>query len=564
MLLSRLLSPTTSNPHRRAATPENPSFNLNSDAAWDTFLGGSATSTGKVVGPESALTWSAWWRGVTLIAKMVAKCPAHVYKTDPFGEFGASLAIDHPAYKLLRRKPNEYQTDFHFKLAIVGHAVNRGNGYAVILRSGPNPTELVLLDPDETQPATAKDGRLWYVTKFGDEERKLPASDVFHLAGFGFDGVRGYPLWQMAKECIGLGLTREQFAGSRYQNGARPGVILSTDTKLKDEAKKTLRSDWERMHSGADNIGRTAVLDNGLKATTLGFSPEQMEEVENSGLTIRDAANFLGVPSSKLGDVGGVKYASKEQDDRNFLSDGLDFWLCAFAAEAWDKLLLESEKDAGTRLVDFDRETLISFDLATKANWYRTATGGRGWMSPAEVREREKMEPRDDEGIDAVLVPLNMGQGGADNDPEDMSDPDAGRPSEEDGAVDEGGAAARGAAETALLHAAGKMINRVAFHARRAAKDGAKYQEFVETLEADHWTVFRSEFKPAEAVARAVNGDGVPGDGQAAEWLLQSLVSDFGRALDTATPKSLAKDVGVLVANMRANLPKQLVVTFLG
>lgn len=558
-----MLSTPTNTTRQRAATPESPQFNLNDPAAWDAFTGGSATATGKAVGPETALTWSAWWRGVTLLAKMVAKCPCHVYETDPFGEFGASLALDHPAYKLLRRKPNEYQTDFQFKLAIVGHAVNRGNGYAFVFRKGSEPSELILLDPDDTEPVVV-DGRVWYANEQVFGKRLVNRADVFHLAGFGFDGVRGYPLWQMAKECIALGLTRESFAGSRYKNGARPGVVLSTDTKLKDEARVRLRTEWERMHAGADNIGRTAVLDNGLKATTLGFSPEDMQEVETSGLTLRDAANFLGIPSSKIGDVAGVKYASKEQDDRNFLSDGLDFWLCAFEAEAWDKLLSQSEKDGGTRLVSFDRDSLISFDLAAKANYYRTATGGRGWMSPAEVRERERMEPREDEGIDEVLVPLNMGQGGANNQPDDPADDGPGAPSEDEGGGEDATtAAARGAAETALLHAAKKMVARVAFHANRAAKDPRKFQEFTETLQEQHATIFRAEFSPAEAVARLANGDGLPSEGEAAGWLLLAIRSRCEDLLNTATPKSLSADVGRKFNELASDLPRQLVVAFL-
>ena len=118
------------------------------------------------------------------------------------------------------------------------------------------------------------------------------------------------------------------------------------------------------------------------------ISPEEMQEVESAGLLLRDAANFLGIPSSKLGDVAGVKFASKEQDDQNFLDDGLDYWLSAFEDEARDKLLLESEKEANSRLVSFDRDSLLRMDAATRANYFRTATGGRGWMSPSSAKAR--------------------------------------------------------------------------------------------------------------------------------------------------------------------------------
>lgn len=369
-----------------AATPENPSFNLNSPEAWES-LGATPTSSGVSLTAETALTWSAWWRGVNLLAKGVAKCPCHVYRTEPSGEYGSTPDLQHAAYRLIRWKPNEYQTAFQFRLALTGHAINRGNGYAYIWRSGPDAIELTLLDPDDTEPVLMG-GQLWYVLKVDGVERKIPAADVFHLRGFGFDGLRGYPLWKMARECIALGLSAEQFRGTRYKNAARPSVVLSTESALDDKTVNRLRGDWERMHTGLDNAHRTAILTKGLKATTLSFSPEEMQEVESAGLLLRDAANFLGIPSSKLGDVAGVKYASKEQDDQNFLDDGLDYWLSAFEDEARDKLLLESEKEANSRLVAFDRDSLLRMDAAARANYYRTATGGRPWMSPAEVRDK--------------------------------------------------------------------------------------------------------------------------------------------------------------------------------
>jgi HK97 family phage portal protein len=174
----------------------------------------------------------------------------------PDGDYGSTAALEHPAYRLLRWKPNEWQTAFQFRLALAGHAINRGNGYAYVYRDGPRPVEMVLLDPDATEPAMVG-GRLWYVTTIAGDERKLPAADVFHLRGFGFDGLRGYPLWQMAREAIALGLSADQFRGAGTRT--RPGrPWCSPPNKINEQAVTRLRNDWERMHTGLDNAHRTA------------------------------------------------------------------------------------------------------------------------------------------------------------------------------------------------------------------------------------------------------------------------------------------------------------------
>lgn len=564
----------------RAATPENPTFNLNSPDAWEAF-GAAGTSTGQSISAESVLTWAAWWRGVNFLAKVLAKCPCQVYETDPEGEYGAAPALMHPAYRLLRWKPNEYQTAFQFKLALAGHAINRGNGYAYIYRNGPAPAELMLLDPDQTDPVMVG-GSLWYVAKIDGEKRKLPHADVFHLRGFGFDGIRGYPLWQYAKECVALGLSAERFRGSRYKNAARPSVVLTTPNKMNDQAMGRLRNDWERMHTGLDNSHRTAVLDNGLNATTLSFSPEQMQEVESAGLSLRDAANFLGIPSSKLGDVAGVKYASKEQDDRNAMEDGADYWLCAFEYEARDKLLLPSEQEANSHLVAFDRDTLIAFDLSTKANYYRTATGGRGWMSPAEVREREHLEPRDEPDIDVILTPLNMGQGGQDNQPRDPADPGSGRPTNEEPGTGDSNAdqtqsgtglyqapvqmsAVREAARVALTDAARRMVRRVAVHGGGPPREPKKYLAWLESFYTDHKEVVRDAFEPARVMALALIGE--PAESAlypVADTFLAQLLAEYGSLADRYSAAKLPAAIEELNDSAASLMTRLMCEKFLG
>lgn len=581
--LARLLS-------RRRPPADGPgAFTLTSPEAVH-YFGGGDTSTGQRLSADKVLTWSAWWRGVTFLAKTLAKCPCAVYKTDPRGEWGMTPALNHPAYKLLRWKPNEYQTAFQFRLALAGHAINRGNGYAWIRRVGPVPVELIILDPDDVTPV-AMDGRVWYVLKVEPgKERKLVAEDVFHLRGFGFDGHQGYPAWQMARESIALGLSAEKFAATRYKNSARPSVVLETPNKMNDQAVIRLRENWEQIHSGVDNAGRTAILDNGLKASKLSFSPEEMQEVESAGLRLRDAANFLGIPSSKMGDVAGIKYASKEQDDRAALEDGADYWLTAFEFEAWDKLLLESEKDANSRIVSFDRDKLISFDLMTKANYWRTATGGRGWASPAEAREAFQLEPSDEPDIERILTPLNMGQGGADNRPRDLRDPEPGRPSEEeandadasseqantsDSNIGESSinigtpltedrmSAVREAARVALADASRRMVRRVALHASRAAKEPRKFCAWVDSFAAEHEAVAVEMLEPARFILMAAT-PGNPLVESVATHLLSEIKGAYGRLAETTSSRFLAESVEKLNAELELAMPGCMCDKFLG
>jgi HK97 family phage portal protein len=405
-LLKRFLSP-------RSATPDNPRFSLNDPVAWDAFADGAPSASGVTVNRETALTYSPWWRGINLLSRDVAKVPLLVY-----GVQGKTRARDqkHPSYFLLRRKANIYQTAQAFKQQITGHAVGGGNGYAYISRRGDSsPAELLPLDPDHTYPVR-ENGKLWYVHEIAGESRKLPAEDVLHLKGYGFDGLQGYNVIRKARDSLGLGMGAARFQTIYFRNSARPAVVLETTSKLDDKQQTTLRESWERMHAGLENAHRTAILQNGLTAKILSFSAEDSQLIETRTFSIREVANWIGVPPHKLGDNSQSAYATLEQENQSYLDESLDPWFCAWEEECWDKLLTEEEKAKETHEIEFLRRALERADSAARAAYLRAALGGRPWVTQNEARAECGLDPSPDPKADEILEPLNMGQGGSNND----------------------------------------------------------------------------------------------------------------------------------------------------
>src|SRR5690606_35546941 len=120
------------------------------------------------------------------------------------------------------------------------------------------------------------------------------------------------------------------------KNNGRPSVLLSTEQILPDGTKKNLAESWGRQYAGADNAGKTAVLDRGLKAQPLSFSNEQTQLVALMQASVRDVANFTGVPASKLGDPTGRNYSTLDQESLAWLDEGLDPWFVCWETQFWD------------------------------------------------------------------------------------------------------------------------------------------------------------------------------------------------------------------------------------
>lgn len=404
MLLDKLFG------RRSIENPAIPLSDFDTATAQEYGLATGTAATGEVVNRSSSLGIAAFWRGVNLITRDVAKLPLIVYRRLPEG--GKERAVRHPAYKLLRNNAHPLIKAFDFKQTLTGHALCYGNGYAYIWRDNAGrPLEMWPLDPEATYPVLERIGnvvKLWYVTRLdGGEERKLPAADVLHIRGLGYDGIRGYDVITYAKETLGLAIGARKYGSIYFKHNARPNVILEYPGELSRDAYQNLRASWERMYQGLDNAHRTAILENGMKATVLSDNAKQSILIEARKFDVKEIANVLGVPPHKLGDDGRTSYASLEQENQAYLDEALDGWLAQWEQECSAKLLTPQQRERDTHFCEFLRSAIVRADLSTRYAAYNTALQG-GWLSRDEIRAMENLSPLPDGQGASYYIPLNV------------------------------------------------------------------------------------------------------------------------------------------------------------
>lgn len=402
---------------------ENPAVPL-SAAFEDTdvydALAGPKTAAGTRVNRSRALGYSAVWRGVNLIAGDVGRLPFRVYRRQGAGK---EPDTGHQAARVMRR-PNDYMTPFTFRQTIQAHALLDGNGYAYIVREveSARPLELLPLDPGRTWPVRAN-GELWYVSEAGEPIKgrrrgarnlvKIPATDMLHIKGLGFDGLCGYPVVKVLRETIGAALAARDYGSRFFANDARPGFALEVPANMKPEAVNNLRESWERLHKGVDRAFRMAILRDGVKLTPYGTgSARDAQLMENRGFDAREIANVLGVPPHKLGDPSRTAYNSLESENQSYHDDTLDRWLVAWEQECDQKLLTEAEKEFETHSCEFTRQALLRVNLAARGTYYSQAIQG-GWLNRDEVRGFENLNPIPGGHGQQFVLPVNVATVGA-------------------------------------------------------------------------------------------------------------------------------------------------------
>ena len=172
---------------------------------------------GKVQSPEDALGLSAWWNAIAIIAGTMGSLPLKLYRKDG----GRRVAVrDDPRYRLMFRRPNDWQTAFEWREMAQGHLLVRGNHYSLIVRDAlGRPAAIVPLHPERVKPEV-RGGEIVYRFRSptGGEEL-IPMQDMLHLRGLrlersygllGGDGCTGVARLLAAAGAVRLAVRREQ------------------------------------------------------------------------------------------------------------------------------------------------------------------------------------------------------------------------------------------------------------------------------------------------------------------------------------------------------------------
>ena len=383
--------------------------NRTSGSAYSFYFGG--TTSGKSVTERSAMQMTAVYSCVRILAEAVAGLPLHLYRYKDSG--GKEKAIDHPLYLLLHDEPNPEMSSFVFRETLMTHLLLWGNAYAQIIRNGKG--EVVALYPLMPNKMTVDrdaNGQLYYQYTRSNEEAptmkgttvNLHPSDVLHIPGLGFDGLVGYSPIAMAKNAIGMAIACEEYGAKFFANGAAPGGVLEHPGTIKDPER--VRQSWQSTFGGSGNANKIAVLEEGMKYTPIGISPEQAQFLETRKFQINEIARIFRVPPHMVGDLEKSSFSNIEQQSLEFVKYTLEPWLIRWEQSIQRSLLSTDEKPL--YFVKFNVDGLLRGDYASRMQGYATARQN-GWMSANDIRELENLDriPAE-QGGDLYLINGNM------------------------------------------------------------------------------------------------------------------------------------------------------------
>ena len=383
--------------------------NRTTGSAYSFFFGGS--SAGKRVNERSAMQMTAVYSCVRILAEAVAGLPLHLYRYKEDG--GKEKAIDHPLYLLLHDEPNPEMSSFVFRETLMTHLLLWGNAYSQIIRNGKGEViALYPLMPDRMKVDRDEHGRLYYEYTVSMDDAptvkgslvRLHPSDVLHIPGLGFDGLVGYSPIAMAKNAIGMAIACEEYGAKFFANGAAPGGVLEHPGTIKDPQR--VRESWQSTFGGSGNSNKIAVLEEGMKYTPIGISPEQAQFLETRKFQVSEICRIYRVPPHMVGDLEHATFSNIEHQSISFAVHTIRPWVVRLE-QAMNRALF-SDKEKGVYYVRLNMDGLMRGDYKSRMEGYAIGRQN-GWMSANDIRELENMNPIPDaDGGNEYLVNGNM------------------------------------------------------------------------------------------------------------------------------------------------------------
>lgn len=379
---------------------------------WEFIWGvmGQTSKAGPVVSPDTAMRQATVYACVNFLCRMMGIVPFHAYTRAP-GAKKRTLALRHPLTRVFGRSPNTRQTPFEFWQFVLLCLLLRGNFYALIQRD-PDTNDilsLVPIMPDKVDVRLGPTGSMIYRV-YGNAALGYPdgsykdynSLQVWHIRGLSMDSIKGMSTIAYHKETIGLGLALVDHGSAFFKNGARPSGVLEHPAAMTDPAYQRLLKYWEETYASAENAGKTAILEEGMKYNPLTMTAEDAQYVDTGKLTRSQICAIFGVQPHKVGDLERATFSNIEHQAIEFVTDTMLPWTRCIEQSA-NKYLLDGEDDT---YVEGSLDVLLRGDIASRYKAYATARQW-GWMSANDIREKENEEPIE-EGGDVYLQPINM------------------------------------------------------------------------------------------------------------------------------------------------------------
>lgn len=171
---------------------------------------------------------------------------------------------------------------------------------------------------------------------------------------------------------------------SWWQRGARPSVVLKHPGELSQNAQDRLKTKFDAQHAGADNMGGSLVLEEGMEAQIIQLNAEEMQYIESRKMNLQEVCMVYDVPPPVVHILDHATFSNITEQMRSMYRDTMTPRLEEVESVIENSLRPEFF-GSGERIVKFALDEVLRGDFETRAEAVvKLVTNGV--MKPAEAR----------------------------------------------------------------------------------------------------------------------------------------------------------------------------------
>lgn len=363
---------------------------------------GTSTASGRTVNEGNAMTVSAFWGCVRVITETFGGLPGAVFEKDPRN--GNMTRIDHDVGQVLFESPNRDMTKVEFHEAIGGNLAQQGNAISIADRRSDG--SVLSLYPIRFGHCTVgmKDGEIHYDINDRGKWITYPRDKIWHIKGFGMDGLVGLSPLAYARQALGMAMSAEEFQAKFFANGASPSLIISVPQWLDEKQRAKARENLEKLWGGVANAHGARLLEGGMTPHPTAQKLQEAQFAELRGFTVAEICRFMRVPPHLVMDLS-------RSTNNNIEHQGLE-WLQSMMTystrveSSCTKWLFKPE-ERKSLFLKYNLDSTLRVDSAGRASLYNILLQN-GVLTRNEVRALENRNRSEDVGMDDFTVQMNL------------------------------------------------------------------------------------------------------------------------------------------------------------
>ena len=336
------------------------------------FGAGVKTKAGQFVSEDAALKLAPFFSACSLIASSMASMPLSIIARE---HYEGDKEDDHYINNLLTVRPNPIHTPYSLVEWTMWRVLIKGNGYWLIDRDEENLNKIDAfwpIEPDAIKVYLDDDGKKCYEYTYKVSDTRTETviydnSEIIHIPGFMYDGLKGYSLLDFARESVGTGLAVDEFGAKFFSGDWVATGVITHPQRLKKDAKINIKESYREQSKGVETSSNSGgrgvmVLDEGMTYAKTAMSPEEGQFLGTRAFTVEEFCRWLHIPLYMMAVNSTGATMSAEEQYQFFCNFGLKPWTDRFTQELNFKVLSRHDRKSYRAAFDTNALTLLTAD----------------------------------------------------------------------------------------------------------------------------------------------------------------------------------------------------------